>query len=98
MTQQISFLNQVSTTEAPEAAGPYSQAVRAGDFVFVSGQLPVDPASNEVVEGFQAQARQVLENLRAVIRAAGGDLDDVTRAGVFLTDMSNFAEANVIYS
>jgi 2-iminobutanoate/2-iminopropanoate deaminase len=89
---------EVNTTEAPTAAGPYSQAVRAGDFVFVSGQLPIDPGSGKIVEGFEAQTEQAIANLRAVLEAAGGGLDSVVRAGVFLTNMEHFARVNEIYA
>ncbi len=84
----------VATSEAPAAIGPYSQAVRAGDTVYLSGQIPLDPKTMQLVEGFEDQARRVFENLRAVCRAAGGDFDRVVRVTVYLTDLGNFAKVN----
>ena len=84
----------ISTPEAPAAIGTYSQAVRAGDTVYLSGQIPLDPRSMQLVEGFENQAKQVFENLRAVCRAAGGDFDHVVRVTVYLTDLANFAKLN----
>jgi reactive intermediate/imine deaminase len=84
----------VSTEEAPAAIGPYSQAIRAGDTVYLSGQIPLDPKTMQLVEGFEAQARQVLENLRAVCRAAGGDFDRVVRLTIYLVDLANFPKVN----
>jgi reactive intermediate/imine deaminase len=87
----------ISTTEAPAAIGTYSQAVRAGDTVYLSGQIPLDPKTMKLVEGdFEAQARRVFENLRAVCRAAGGDFDRVVRVTVYLTDLGNFAKVNEV--
>ena len=84
----------VSTPEAPAAIGPYSQAIRAGDTVYLSGQIPLDPKTMQLVEGFEAQARQVFENLRAVCRAAGGDFDRVARLTIYLVDLANFPKVN----
>lgn len=81
---------------APKAVGPYSLAVQAGAMVFLSGQLGIDPDSNELLDGFDAQAHQVFRNLRAVCIAAGGNLKDIVRLGVFMTDMANFARFNQI--
>jgi reactive intermediate/imine deaminase len=86
----------ISTPEAPAAIGTYSQAVRAGDTVYLSGQIPLDPRSMQLVEGFESQAKQVFENLRAVCRAAGGDFDRVVRVTVYLTDLGNFAKVNEV--
>ncbi len=87
----------ISTPDAPEAIGIYSQAVRTGDTVYLSGQIPLDPGTMKIVEGdFEAQARRVFENLRAVCRAAGGDLDRIVRATVYLTDLANFAKLNEV--
>lgn len=86
----------ISTPEAPAAIGTYSQAVRAGDTVYLSGQIPLDPRSMQLVEGFESQAKQVFENLRAVCRAAGGDFDRVVRVTVYLTDLANFAKVNEV--
>ena len=86
----------IHTHRAPQAVGTYSQAVRAGDMVFLSGQLGIDPASGNLLVGFDAQAHQVFRNLQAVCQAAGGDLANIVRLGVFLTDMSDFARFNQI--
>ena len=88
----------IHSESAPAAGGPYSQAVRAGDTVYLAGQLGIEPASGALCEGFAAQAHQVFRNLRAVCRAADGDLADIVRLGVFLTDMERFAEFNAIMS
>ena len=88
----------ISTDQAPAAIGPYSQAVRAGNLLFVSGQIPVDPATGEVVEAtIQAQAQRSLENVKAVLAAAGASLDNVVKTTVFLKDMDDFVEMNRIY-
>jgi 2-iminobutanoate/2-iminopropanoate deaminase len=84
---------------APPAVGPYSHAVKAGGLLFCSGQLPVDPDSGQVVEGSVAdQARRCLDNLRVVCAAAGAQLTDVVRVGVYVTDMAVFAEVNEVYA
>ncbi|HSG58450.1 MAG TPA: RidA family protein [Woeseiaceae bacterium] len=85
----------IHSDDAPAAIGTYSQAVRSGDLVFLSGQIPLDPATMGLVGGdFEARARQVFDNLRAVAEAAGGSLDQVVKLTVFLTDMDNFATVN----
>ena len=86
----------IHTDKAPQAVGTYSQAVRAGDIVFLSGQLGLEASNGKLLEGFEAQANQVFRNLKAVCQAAGGDLSDIVRLGVFLTDMTNFARFNQI--
>ncbi|MGE5615290.1 MAG: RidA family protein [Bacillota bacterium] len=86
----------ISTNEAPAAIGTYSQAVRAGDTVYLSGQIPLDPKTMQIVDGFENQARRVFDNLRAVCRAAGGDFDRVVRVTVYLTDLANFAKVNEV--
>jgi 2-iminobutanoate/2-iminopropanoate deaminase len=92
MSKQI-----VSTQEAPAAIGPYSQAVRAGDTVYLSGQIPLDPATGAIVEGgFEAQVRQAFRNLSAVAVAAGGSLADCVKLTLFLTDLERFPVANEI--
>jgi reactive intermediate/imine deaminase len=92
-------LKPISTPDAPAAIGTYSQAVRAGDTVYLSGQIPLDPKTMKIVEGdFEAQARRVFDNLRAVCRAAGGDFDRVVRVTVYLTDLANFAKVNEVMS
>ncbi len=88
----------VETREAAAPIGPYSQAVRAGGFVFVSGQIPVRPETGQVVEGdIAAQTRQVLENLSAILRAAGSDLGKVVKTTVFLSNFDDFPAMNRIY-
>ena len=88
----------IHTQNAPQAVGTYSQAVQVGDLVFLSGQLGIDPVSGELQGDFEAQAHQAFRNLRAVCQAAGGDLKDIVRLGVFLTDMACFARFNQIMS
>jgi 2-iminobutanoate/2-iminopropanoate deaminase len=88
----------VSSPDAPKAIGPYSQAVRAGQLLFLSGQVPLDPATGEIVSGdIAAQTRRVFENLAAVLKAGGRSFSDVVRTTVFLADMSDFAEVNKVY-
>jgi reactive intermediate/imine deaminase len=87
----------ISSDAAPAAIGTYSQAIRAGNLVFLSGQIPLVPESMTVVEGdFEARARQVFTNLAAVAEAAGGSLDDAVKITVFLTDLDNFAAVNQV--
>jgi reactive intermediate/imine deaminase len=91
--------NAIATKDAPAAIGPYSQAVRAsGELVFLSGQIPLDPATGKLVEGdIGAQTRRVMENLRAVLAAAGCGFDDVVRSTVYLVDLANFTVVNEAY-
>lgn len=85
----------IQTSDAPAAIGPYSQAVRFGDTVYLSGQIPLDPATGEIVDGdFEARVRRVFANLQAVCRAAGGDMHNIVKLNVFLTDLARFAEVN----
>jgi reactive intermediate/imine deaminase len=87
----------ISTSDAPAAIGVYSQAVRAGNTVWVSGQIPLDPKTKELVDGgIEAQIHQVFKNLEAIVKAAGATFDDVVKATVFLTDLSHFALVNKI--
>lgn len=87
----------IHSDSAPAAIGTYSQAVKVGQFVFLSGQIPLVPATMEVVEGdFAARARQVFENLKAVAEAAGGSLNDAVKLTIFLTDLDNFATVNEV--
>ena len=87
----------IHSDNAPAAIGTYSQAIQAGNLVFLSGQIPLVPATMEVVDGdFEARARQVFENLRAVAEAAGGDLNDIVKLTIFLTDLGNFATVNSV--
>lgn len=88
----------VQTPDAPAAIGPYSQGIAAGNFVFVSGQLPLDPKTNRFPEGVAEQTRQSIKNLRAILLAAGTDLDRVVKTTVFLQDMNDFAAMNVVYA
>ncbi len=92
MSRQI-----IHTDRAPAAIGPYSQAVRAGNTVYFSGQIPLDPATGEIVAGdIAAQARRAFDNLQAVAEAAGGSLDRIVRLGLYLTDLAQFAQVNAV--
>jgi len=92
MSRQI-----ISTPDAPAAIGTYSQAVRVGNTIWVSGQIPLDPATKELVKGdMEAQVRQVFENLKAIVVAAGATFDDVVKATIFLIDLSHFALVNKV--
>ncbi|PHV12010.1 RidA family protein [Chitinimonas sp. BJB300] len=91
MSKQI-----IHSDHAPKAVGTYSQAVKVGNTVYLSGQIGLEPTTGEMLEGFEAQAHRVFENLRAVCRAAGGDLKDIVKLGVFVTDLGNFAKLNEI--
>ena len=91
-------INKIHTNDAPEAIGPYSQAVSAGNFVFTSGQIAINPASGNVeAEGIEAQTEQVCKNLSAVLTAAGSDLSKVIKTTCFLADMNDFAAFNAVY-
>jgi reactive intermediate/imine deaminase len=92
MSRQI-----IQTDNAPQAIGPYSQAVRAGDTVYLSGQIPLDPKTQQLVSGdIEAEIHQVFKNLKAVAEAAGGSLANAVKVNVFLTDLGNFAKVNEI--
>ena len=87
----------ISSSDAPKAIGTYSQAVKVGTTVYMSGQIPLVPETMEMVEGnIEAQIRRVFDNLRAVARAAGGDLSDIAKLNIFLTDLGNFAMVNEV--
>jgi 2-iminobutanoate/2-iminopropanoate deaminase len=90
----------ISTSDAPSAIGPYSQAIRVGDLLFVSGQIPIDPATGKLIDqtDIKAQTHRVLENLTAILRAAGASIDNVVRTTVFLRNMSDFADMNSVYA
>lgn len=91
-------IEKISTTAAPAAIGPYSQGVRAGDYLFFSGQIPLDPATGEMVTGgIEAQTRQVLTNMEGVLAAAGLDFAQVLKTTIFLTDLKDFSLVNDIY-
>ncbi len=88
----------VATPSAPRAIGPYSQAIRAGSLLFVSGQIPMDPATGQMVEGsIAAQTHRVFQNLGAILEAAGASFDQVVRTTVYLADMNDFAAMNEVY-
>ena len=88
----------IATDRGPKAIGPYSQAIRANGFLFVSGQIPLDPATQQLVSGdVRIQTERVLENVKGILEAAGSSLDRVVRASVFLADMNEFAAMNEIY-
>jgi 2-iminobutanoate/2-iminopropanoate deaminase len=88
----------VSTGSAPAAIGPYSQGIAAGDFVFASGQIGLDPATGDLVDGIEAQTERVLKNVAAILDAAGLSMGDVVKSTIFLTDMADFATVNGIYA
>lgn len=92
MSRQI-----INTANAPAAIGPYSQAVRAGNTVYFSGQIPLDPATGEIVAGdVAAQARRAFDNLKAVAEEAGGSFDKIVRLGLYMTDLGEFAKVNAV--
>jgi reactive intermediate/imine deaminase len=87
----------IFTEQAPAAIGPYSQAIRAGNTVYFSGQIPLDPATGALLDGdITVQARRVFDNLNAVAEAAGGSLADIVRVGIYVTDLANFAAVNAV--
>ena len=89
----------ISTEKGPKAIGPYSQAVRANGFIFVSGQIPLDPATGQLVEGdIASQTTRVIENMKAIVEAAGSSLNHVVKISVFLKDMNDFAAMNEVYA
>ena len=89
----------IATTNAPAAIGPYSQAVKAGNLLFVSGQIPLDPATGNLVEGdVTVQAQRVFENVKAILAEAGATFEDVVKTTVFLKDMNDFAAMNAVYA
>lgn len=96
---KMSDLKMIHTADAPEAIGPYSQAVVVDEWVFASGQIPIDPATGQVIDGsVAAQTDQVLSNLAAVLREAGSSLGNVVKTTVYLADMGAFAEMNAVYA
>src|SRR5215211_5984569 len=93
------MLSAVSTGSAPKALGPYSQAIRAGEFLFVSGQVPIDPATGNLVEGdIPDQTRRALQNIGAILSAAGTSFQQVVRTTVYLADLSDFGAMNEVYA
>ncbi len=92
-------LEKIETTKAPAAIGPYSQAIKAGDFLYVSGQIPLDPSTATVVKGgINEQATRVFENIKAILNKAGLDFSNVVKAEVYLDDINDFAAVNEIYA
>jgi 2-iminobutanoate/2-iminopropanoate deaminase len=92
-------LQPIKTERAPIPRGPYNQAIRAGDTIYVAGQIPVDAATNQMVEGdAAAHARQVFENIKAILEAAGSSLDRVVKTTIFLADVNDFAAVNAVYA
>lgn len=87
----------IFTDKAPAAIGPYSQAIKAGGMIFISGQIPVNPATNEIPADVEAQTRQVLENLTAILKSQGLGMDAVVKTSVFIKDMNDFGKINTIY-
>ena len=91
-------MREINTRSAPQAIGPYSQAIEAGDFIFCSGQIPLDPETGSIIEGgIEAQSEQALKNLKAILREAGADLDRVVKTEVYLSRMENFSAMNAVY-
>lgn len=91
-------MNKISTTNAPAAIGPYSQAIEANGFIFASGQIPVDPATGNIPEGISAQAEQSCKNAIAIIEAAGSDASKIIKTTCFLADINDFAAFNEVYA
>lgn len=96
--EQVVLRRKISTDKAPAAIGPYSQAIQAGEFLYVSGQIPVDPATGEIPETVSLQAKRSLENLKAIVEAAGYRLTDVVKTTVFAADIADFSEVNTVYA
>jgi 2-iminobutanoate/2-iminopropanoate deaminase len=92
-------MKKISTPNAPAAVGPYSQAIDAGAFIFLAGQIPLDPKTGQLVEGgVDVQTKRVIENIKAVLAAAGSDLTKIVSSTVYLTDMNDFAKMNEVYA
>lgn len=93
------MLEKINTEKAPQALGPYSQAVNSGGFLFVSGQLPIDPSTGQLIAGdIQAMTKQIIENIQAILLAAGTNLENVVRTDVFMTDLKQFGAMNEEYA
>ena len=89
----------IQTDKAPQAIGPYSQAIQAGNFLFLSGQIPLDPKTGELVKGdIQQQTRQVLENIKGVLESQGLGMEDIVKVTIFLKDIGNFNQVNEVYA
>ena len=91
-------MKQISTTNAPQAIGPYSQAIVSGNTVYCSGQLPINPKTGEIPQGVEAQAHQVFKNIRNLLEASGTSIDNVIKTSVFIKNMDDFAQINAIYA
>lgn len=93
------MLHTIQTDNAPKAIGPYSQAIKANGFVFVSGQIPIDPATGQLIQGTASElTRQVMRNLTSIIESAGATLDNIVKTTIYLKDLSDFEEVNAAYS
>lgn len=90
--------NVISTTNAPAAIGPYSQAIEVNGFLYASGQIPINPATGEIVEGIEAQTKQALTNVKGIVEAAGLTMSDIVKTSVFIKDMNDFGKINEIYA
>jgi 2-iminobutanoate/2-iminopropanoate deaminase len=88
----------ITTTNAPAAIGPYSQAVQHGKTLYVSGQIPLNPGTKEIADDVKQQTRQSMENIKAIVEAAGASMEDVIRCGIFVTDLGDFAVVNEVYA
>ncbi|MFD2045318.1 RidA family protein [Ornithinibacillus salinisoli] len=91
------MVKEIHTENAPAAIGPYSQAIQAGDFIYISGQIGINPSTGEVVDGIEAQTKQVLENLKAILAKSGVSFSQVVKFTIYLTSMDDFAKVNDIY-
>jgi 2-iminobutanoate/2-iminopropanoate deaminase len=92
-------LEQIKTDNAPVPRGPYNQAIRVGDTIYVAGQIPIDPSTNEVVKGgIEEQTRRVLDNIKAILEAAGSSMDRVVKTTIFLLDVADFPQMNAVYA
>jgi 2-iminobutanoate/2-iminopropanoate deaminase len=90
---------QIETTAAPKAIGPYSQAIQVGNTVYISGQIPLDPNTAQMVEGgIESETKRVLENIKAIIKASGGEMTNIVKTTILLTDMNDFSKVNEIYA
>lgn len=99
MVKAIKEIKTIKTKNAPEAIGPYSQAKKVGNLIFTSGQIAIDPKTNKLIEGdIEIQTKQVLENLKAVLEAAGSSLGNAAKVTVFLADMNDFGKMNAVYA
>ena len=96
--EPVMMKKQIQTADAPAAIGPYSQAIRAGDFIFYSGQIPINPSSGTLIDGgIEAQTHQVMQNMRAMLHASGCEFSNIVKTTIYLTDLDDFATVNEIY-